>query len=155
MHSLLCHQHSSSPGSVRVPFSWLEMVQRSMISAFDVLSGKDKLKTQGWVQVWMLLTPDLPMSVRWVTLSHGVRGPCSMFMPGSTRSSRVPDPALHQKAASVATEPGQLLGGLMADFGTVISVRVTSGPSSFCQLTESCVASCRQYRSHPSVQVSD
>ena len=95
VHSLLCHQHSSSPGSVRVPFSWLEMVQRSMISAFDVLSGKDKLKTQGWVQVWMLLTPDLPLSVRWVILSHGVRGPCSMFMPGSTRSSRVPDPALH------------------------------------------------------------
>ena len=51
--------------------------------------------------------------------------------------------------------PGQLLGGLMAKFGTVISVKVTSGPSSFCQFTEGCVASYRQYRSHPSVQVSE
>ena len=114
MPSLLCLQHSSSPSSVRVPFSWLEMAQRSMFSAFDLFSGKVKLKTQGWVWVWMLWTPDLPVSVRRVILSHGATGPCSMFMPGSTSSSRGLDAALRYKVASVVTEPRAATRGTSA-----------------------------------------
>ena len=55
----------------------------------------------------------------------------------------------------MVTECRAAAGGLTANFGTVISVKVTSGPSGhFCWLTESCVSSCRQYRSHLSVRVS-
>ena len=54
-----------------------------------------------------------------------------MFMPGGTSSSRGPDPALHYKVASVVTEPRAATRGLMADFGTGFSVKVTSAPSSF------------------------
>lgn len=64
-----------------------------------------------------------------------------------------PELAHNYKVAPVVTECRAAAGGLTANFGTVISVKVTSGPLSFCQLTESCVASCGQYRSHLSVQV--
>ena len=76
-------------------------------------------------------------------------------MPKRTSSSRVPDLTHNYKVAPVVTECRAAAGGLTANFGTVISVKVTSGPSGhFCRLTESCVASCRQYRSHLSVRVS-
>ena len=71
VHSLSCLQHSSSPGLVHVPISQLEMVQRSMFSALDLLIGKAKLKTQRWVWVGVCWAPDLPIPVKnpqpWIT----------------------------------------------------------------------------------------
>ena len=154
VHSPPCLQYSSFPGSVYVPFHQLELVKRSVLSALDLLSGNVKLTIQFWIQVWMLWTPELPILVSQGILSHGTRDPWSVSMPRSTSSSRAPELTRNYKLAPVVTECRAAAGGLTANFDTVISVKVTSGPLSFCQLTESCVASCGQYRSHLSVLVS-
>ena len=56
----------------------------------------------------------------------------------------------HYKVGSVFTEPRASIGGLTADFGTIISVKGTSGLIPPGQLTdsESCLALCRHYRSY-------
>lgn len=127
-HSLLCLQYSSSPGAVYVPFRQLEL----MLSALDLLRGNAKLTTQFWIQVWMLWTPELPMLARPGILSHGTRRPWSVSMPWSTSSSRVAELAHNYKVAPVVTECRAAARGLTANFGTIISGKVTSGPLSFC-----------------------
>ena len=126
-HSLLCLQYSSSPGAVYVPFHQPEMVKRSKLSALDLLRGNARLTTQFWIQVWMLCTPELPVLLGQGILSHGTRSPWSVSMPWSTSSSRVPDLTHNYKVAPVVTECRAAAGGLTANFGTVISVKVTSG----------------------------
>ena len=44
--------------------------------------------------------------------------PCSVPMPGSTNSTRVPDPTHKYKLTSVVTEPRATMGILTADLGS-------------------------------------
>ena len=69
--------------------------------------------------------------MRTSVMEQGWGVPAFMSMPGGPSSSRSPDPAHSHKVASVVTEPRATLGGLTVNFGTVISVKGTSGLTSF------------------------
>jgi hypothetical protein len=97
-----------------------------MAQALDLLNGKAKLRTSGWSQC-VCFGP-----LTCTDHSHGILvmeqgGLASMFIPGRTSSSKGPDRGNHYKVGSVVTEPRASIGGLTADFGTIISVKGTSG----------------------------
>lgn len=89
---------------------------------------KSQTENLGVVPVCLLWTPDLHWSLSWgpSQLDQGVLA--SIFIPKDVLAApEGPDHANHYKAGSVVTEPRASIGGLTANFGTIISVKGTLG----------------------------
>ena len=134
----------------------MEMVLRQMAQAPDHLSGKVKLRTQGWSQCGCSGPLTCIFTQPWKPQTWNKGIPASTSMPGGISSSRGPDPAHHYKVASVVTEPRAPLGGKQSTLAQLLEWKgpLDSHPPGQLTHAKSCVASCRQCSSYLLVLVS-
>ena len=125
IHYLILPSTQPLPRFGNILLHHMKMVLRQMTQAPDLLSGKARLRTQGWSQRGCSGPLTCIFTQPWEpqTWSKGI--PASTSMPRGISSSRGPDPAHHCKVASVVTEPRAPLGGLTLNFGTAICVKRT------------------------------